>query len=44
KENIEIPSVEILDNSNKENFTTDNIQIETTMEIKNTNSLKTPIL
>ncbi|CAG8459630.1 7951_t:CDS:2, partial [Scutellospora calospora] len=40
KENIETLSVETLDNSNKENFTTDNMQLETTIEIKDTNSLK----
>ncbi|CAG8446761.1 4706_t:CDS:2 [Scutellospora calospora] len=44
KENIEILSVETLDNSNKENFITDNIQLETTIEIEDTNSLKTLIV
>ncbi|CAG8575103.1 7802_t:CDS:1, partial [Scutellospora calospora] len=43
KENIEILLVETFDNSNKENITTDNIQIETIIEIKNINFLKTPI-
>ncbi|CAG8527424.1 7568_t:CDS:2, partial [Scutellospora calospora] len=44
KENTEASSVRTLDNSNKENIATKNIQTKTAMEIEDSNSSRTPIV
>ncbi|CAG8636033.1 11589_t:CDS:1, partial [Scutellospora calospora] len=44
KENTEASLVRTLDNSNKENITTESIQAETAMEIEDSNLPRTPIV